>query len=171
MRTTALFLFVLCLPILSQPQQPPDRSPATKTNNIPTEKDKKTSGKLDQPTEDKATIQIQADSIEIGGDTKTKADDELNINRQLVWFTAGLVIVGALQTGALIWQATVLHEHSGHLRDSVAQTTRTVSTYRRYVAVAIISARAAKASTEALISIERPWIKLDGGPKEYNRYT
>jgi hypothetical protein len=86
--------------------------------------------------------------------------DLADYTKDVATFTKVLVIVSALQFVALIWQAWVLHGHSGHLRDSVQQMMKTVATYRRYVAVAIVSARAAKASTEALINIERPWIMV-----------
>jgi hypothetical protein len=65
------------------------------------------------PSPDKASIQNNTEAATPDNHTnntlsgRAANEDDLNIQRELAWFTGALVVVSFLQFGALIWQATL----------------------------------------------------------------
>jgi hypothetical protein len=127
MRTQVAVLCLLVFVRYSQAQLPPDGQPVPKEDGTQAAKKNKDTNSHQTPTEENhPPRQNQVGNL----DEQKKADsytgEELKINRQLAaftgqlanytgrsaWFTAGLIVIGALQLFALIWQAKVLRHHS-----------------------------------------------------------
>jgi hypothetical protein len=84
--------------------------------------------------------------------TNPKADEELNINRQLKRFTGWLVIVGGLQFIALIAQAIIIGI-------TLRENRRLIDANRASADAATVNATA----TKALVEVgQRPWVSVQG---------
>lgn len=133
MRTLVPFLLLSFLPLWLQFQLRAESKPVVTKRGASATDNQTTPASQQRPTEDKTTSQTPVNSTAENRTAQTKADEELNINRQLAWFTGALVIVGALQMFALIWQARVLNHHSGLIEQSVEQMRRAVVAYQGFV--------------------------------------
>ncbi len=109
-------------------------------------------------------------------------DEDLKIQRKLVWFTGALVAVGFLQAGVMALQWLMYRRQANEMRrqrhemkrqrrymrlqwkamgEQVTEIERQTGILKDSVTAAKDNAEAAKASAEALINSERAWVMAD----------
>ena len=147
MRTRTLLLCLLCFVGWSQSQLSPKSPPVSKKDSTQTAYEKQKASNHEQSTQRNAMpTQNQVGPFVENKKTTANTDEDLKINRRLslftgqlagfTWwlacFTAGLVVVGGLQLGALFWQAKVLSHHSELIGESVEQMRQAVGAYQQF---------------------------------------